>query len=729
MQKIHCDDIRNHIYIENGRVITPPEDTIDIFSVTSKVVPDWQPTIKLPPYESLSKIYLDIETASIPDEFKRVDTHLWAEQYGKILAIGLKNESGKIKILDGASEKQILEECFSILSKKRPQLIFTFNGLNFDLPYIYSRAKFWGIRSPLWINHERNPKRFGAAVIAGRYWDEEFYPAYWKFNGFKSSHIDLYQAAIGYDSILRQFNSFSLKELPEQLNLREKRETVLTHEEIQDTYINDRERFRQYLVEDLDDTESLANFFMPTIFYQKTYFPTFSVQRLSYEGNATKWSSVLAEHYGKLYEMSLESKPKAHYQGAITRAIPGVHFDVAGCDFSGQYPSCMMQYGIHGENDPEMIMLAVMNHAKSYRNTIKYKPDATPQEKDLATAVKPVINSPYGTLGSSCPWGDNIAAATVTLFARARILWAIGYVESLGGQVVLSDTDSIYVKTDLEDFYIKHPVPDDVLKKLPPNPSKKLLSAVAMVCMLRERIPSGSSLDLEAVNKIIFIPSKESSGDYNKSYKFKSAAGKKFVKKHLGEIKPVYQYALDNFGNEKVSFDRLMLLAKKFEINFPNNTAVRKNYLKLEWNAKKQSYKLKGKGKFVKRNVMPLEKEFQVEYLLHLSESPDDAENYYDTLFSSIASGFHPLDDLKVTRIISKSERKLVELGIGHIHDKVSYYMIDANSSYQPAIEGNYSISYYLGKLDEMYNEIKMLLNEYEPEQLTEEFNQLSLLA
>ena len=728
MKKIHCDDIRNHIYIENGRIITPNEKDVDIFSTTSKKIPQWQPTTVIPSYEKVSKIYLDIETLLIPDELRGVDTHLWAEKYGKILAIGLKNESGKIIILDG-NEKQILEELFRLLRKKKPQLIFTFNGLNFDLPYIFCRAKFWGLWSPLWINQQRI-KRFGAAAIAGIYWAEEFYPAYWTFDGFKSSHIDLYQAAIGYDSVMRKFDSFSLKSLPEQLGLRKEREVVLSPQQIQDTYNNDRETFNKYLQEDLDDTELLADFFMKSIFYQKIYFPTFNVQQLSYEGNATKWGSPLSIHYGKDYEQSLEQRNKLHYQGAITRAIPGVHFDVVSGDFSGQYPSCMMQYGIHSYQDPHMHMLAVMNHAMGYRNTIKYKPDATQQEKDLATAVKPVVNSAYGLLGSSSPWGDSVAAATVTLFARARILWAIETIESFGGKIVLSDTDSLYVHCNGNDtFHLTNPIPEDVLKKLPPNPSDNLLSAAAMICKLRTMIPSGSSLDFESVNKILFVPGKQNSKDYNKSYKFNSALGKKFVQKHFGNLKTVYQFVLDNFGGEKVTFDRMMLIAKKFNIeDFPKNQAVRKNYFKLEWDNKTQKYKLKGKGKFVKRNVIPLERNFQVEYLTRLSISPLAAEEYYQGLIASIASGFHPLEELKVTRIIGKRERKLVELGIGKIHDKVSYYHIETTNGTQPGTEGAYSIPYYTDKLEKMHNEIKLFISEYEPKELTEEFEQLNLL-
>ena len=44
---IHCDDARS-IVIEHDGYLTINEDHLDIFSTTSKIIPEWKPLVKLP---------------------------------------------------------------------------------------------------------------------------------------------------------------------------------------------------------------------------------------------------------------------------------------------------------------------------------------------------------------------------------------------------------------------------------------------------------------------------------------------------------------------------------------------------------------------------------------------------------------------------------------------------------------------------------------------------------
>lgn len=1031
---IHCDDIRKHIKIVDGFVVTPDESEVDIFSVTSKEIKKWEPEITLPEYKELSKIYLDIETVRINKEFS--DIRDIAED-GEIMMIGLRNEKGRNIILRGMPEKEMLIRCFEIIKKKKPDLILTFNGTRFDLPYIRRRAEIWGLQweCPFWINYDRESS-FGAARIAGRPWDVEFRPVYCKVRDghlvTKINHIDCYQAAIGYDSVLRKFTKYTLKSLPIQLGLRDEERLDLGIEGIEHCYhTGDWETLDEYLIYDLEDTELLGDFLMPSIYYQQVYFPEFSLQQLVTLGNATKWNSILKTHYGYKRDDVIEFSDRYDFQGAITDSIAGVHQDVAGCDFSGQYPSSMLQYGIHSNKDPECFMLSVMENAVLYRAKIKYDKNATQVSKDLSTAVKPVINSAYGSLAAYSPFGDSIAAAIVTLMARARLKWGRKFVEAMGGKVVLCyagetevltefgsfpistlvgknikvlnrdsdwvyvkfenygkqplyevtlyrkgvtksirvtashkwlvsntkkhydpdvnsnhwhikttrqiselcrlnrtrfvpfilakkppenqnyydgiihgliycgvgciletvssvfrindtnyrevdvsvsylgtvrlhlpmndkntdelnsvlqrsrhidgkystlpkleetnsyllgffrvmlalranigassiqfrttekdrlflqkissrlgfsfndnycptnhkgtkyvyrieltcidkcdllrgshiqrfnksnstphwriesvketgrtskvfcchepltgfftvsdnvlsgncDTDSIYVTTEDTNIWKKFPIPEDAMKKLPPNPSEKLLSAVAIVCQLRENIPSGAKLDLEAVNKILFIPPVETQTDFNKSYKVRTQNGIKLIKKILSENDEVVQFAVDNFGGYKVTFDILKKIAMHFDIEFPKHKSIKKNYIKLEWNPKESDWKISGKGKFVKRNATEIERVFQKTYLKIYSQDAESAEEYYNRVIEQLSEGNYDISELTITRKIGVGEKTLVELGFGKEHDTVSYWI---GENQIPTQQGGYDPEYYVKKVKKMYEE------------------------
>jgi DNA polymerase elongation subunit (family B) len=719
-RQLHCDEVREWIFVYKGNIITPPERCIDIFSVTSKTVPTWQSKVTLEPYENLTKVYLDIETTKILTD----DPELRAKS-SQLKAIGIMNEKGQKVFIREESELQMLEILFRFLNKKQPDILFTFNGTNFDLSYLFHKSQQLGIRSPFFISYDYQ-YRFAAAELAGRYQDIGFYPVYCKFNGKRCDHVDIYQLAIAYDSVLRKFTKYSLKELPIQLGLRDTPRLDLGLEGLEEAYrTGNWESVKEYLFYDLEDTQLLADFLMPSLYYQLVYFPKYNLQKLATSGNASKWNSNLDDYYGEANTKSLPPNVPYGIQGAITHTVSGIHTDVAGCDFSGQYPSCMMQYGIHSQHDPDMLMLAIMQQGVEYRMAIKYKENITQAEIDLTTAIKPVLNSAYGSLKAQIPYGDSFAAAMVTLFARARLKWAMGFVEAMGGQVVLTDTDSVYVKTDKTDIHKYYPISQETLKKLPPNPSDKLLSAVAIVEQIKENIPSGSKLDLEAVNKILFIPPEDVPRNFEKSYKFKTTNGKKFIEKSVSKDPKLYQWIVDNFGAEKVSYNRIMQACMKFGIDLDLGN-IKKNYIKVEWNPKKQKFGLTAKGRYKKRDKLPLEKKFQVRFLELYAESPKSAIDYYQETLALLVSGEYPKDQLTVTRKIRVGEVKLINLGFGQERDTVSYYIgIDG----QPTTTGDYDVTHYADILREMYEEMACFLDEFKPEPLKEEVEQLSLFV
>ncbi len=123
------------------------------------------------------------------------------------------------------------------------------------------------------------------------------------------------------------------------------------------------------------------------------------------------------------------------------------------------------------------------------------------------------------------------------------------------------------------------------------------------------------------------------------------------------------------------------------------------------------------KGLFRKRNRYPLENSFPIEFLRrYFTENRAAAEAYYQEVRQSIVDGTIPVESLTTTRKIGKAEKKLVELGIGQVGDKVSFWMTKqvkynkAGSPMKPKpVETNtdeYWSDYYVDRLDKAKAEI-----------------------
>jgi DNA polymerase elongation subunit (family B) len=704
MSLVHCDHARDLVQFVNGYAHVD-ETKLDIFSTTAKSIPLWEPTHKPTPYAELSKVIIDIETLRINNALK--DIRQQARE-NRLMSIGVRNEHKRNLFITDTSEAVMLQTLFEILDEKQPDLILTFNGMWFDLPFIVERARVLGIHSPFWIDYERPESRFAAAVIAGRPYQANFRAVHCKFRGKKAHHIDTYMLAVAFDAVMRKLTKYSLKSIPVEIGLRKEERLDLGIEGIERCYQEgDWDTLHEYLAFDLEDTHLLADRFVPDVINQHLYFPGFTTQSLATIGNGTKWNAAISEHYSAEYIDSLGDPTSNRYQGALTIAKAGFYQDIVSFDFSGQYPTCMMQYGINSERDPECWGLARMKHAMDYRNSIKYMKNPTDQDLEFVTTVKSVVNSAYGALAAKIPFGDSTAAALVTAFARARLRWSIEFVEKIGGRVVLSDTDSLYIIAERDDIHLHYPINPDTLKELPPNASGFMLSAVAIGEELRRNIPSGAKLDLDSINRIFFVPTSTVPSEYKKNYPFKSQLAKRYITKILGDESEYWQYAVDNFPDEIVAFDGLKKISDFFGLGFPDYQGIKKNYIKLVWSAKKQAYELKAKGKFSKRDRTKFEKNFQKEFITHWVKDPAIAEQFYLNYSRKIASGMMPTEQIKVTRKIRKGEKKLIELGFGQERDIVSFYM-GANGEYVES--GAYDVSYYIKKLDRMYEEIKALM-------------------
>jgi DNA polymerase, archaea type len=124
------------------------------------------------------------------------------------------------------------------------------------------------------------------------------------------------------------------------------------------------------------------------------------------------------------------------------------------------------------------------------------------------------------------------------------------------------------------------------------------------------------------------------------------------------------------------------------------------------------------KGLFRKRNRYSLQNEFLIEFIrLYFTQGLSAADDYYQDTRAGLVDSLIPVEQLIITRKIGKAEKNLVELGIGNVGDRVSYWYkkleryhsktgkplktmpVETNS-------GEYWSEYYVADLDEAYAEI-----------------------
>jgi uncharacterized protein YprB with RNaseH-like and TPR domain len=99
-------------------------------------VPSWESTADMNSYESLSKLYVDIETTGLDPQVDRV------------LMVGLMDNQGNHHIISNQDEKVLLTEVMAYLKTNKPQCLIGHNHIAFDIPFLITRSDRHHVRHP-----------------------------------------------------------------------------------------------------------------------------------------------------------------------------------------------------------------------------------------------------------------------------------------------------------------------------------------------------------------------------------------------------------------------------------------------------------------------------------------------------------------------------------------------------------------------------------------------------
>jgi DNA polymerase, archaea type len=395
----------------------------------SIITPSWKPTTSVKPYEQLTKLYIDIETTGLDPTVDRV------------LMVGLMSETGVKTIITDPDERVILTRTIEHIKANKPDCLIGHNLINFDVPFITTRCRINRIAHPF----TKVPKttRITSSSVNGQ--PIEFTAVYWKGTDI----LDTYQQIAIWDKAAAKLSSYGLKNSVIALGLRDDRRLELSVERIRECWDNgDLATIQDYLEFDLDDTQLLANFLLPVIYYQMNYVPTLNFQTLAIASPALKAQKI---HQRLLPGLEPDADGQSGFDGGTVQLIrAGLHSNVAKIDVSSLYPSIMLRYGICSRKDTENRFLGVLDYMRGERLRLKAlgksgDKSASFQEKSL----KVLINGSYGFFGTGYySFNDYEAAALVTAYGRKILDLMVEVVESRGGIPIEIDTDGIFFSHD-----------------------------------------------------------------------------------------------------------------------------------------------------------------------------------------------------------------------------------------------------------------------------------------
>ena len=413
-------------------------------------------------WEDMRRMQVDIETASQGGQFSDAK-----KKEDRVLAIGIRQGDREVILelesFDDAAEKTLLEAFNNILQEWDPDIIEGHNIFNFDLQYLkerYRRLKVkitWG--------------RFGKTVsfrnsrlkIAERWQD------YLRCDIPGRTVVDTLFLVQLYDISQRSMKGYGLKPaaLHFGISLAEER-TYIEGSEIQNMFVEDRARFREYLRDDLRECGELANLLLPTYFAQASSFPM-DLQDIYIRGTAAKVDLIFLEEYFAQRASLPALQEVQAYQGGYTESFElGIFEHVLHFDVASLYPSLMLVINRNPRTDSLGVMIPKLKELRAYR--LQYKQLAQKEENPTLkqeynarqASYKILINSIYGYLGfGAARFSDPELAAEITARGRDILISLIKKFQELSVLVLEADTDGIYVSSEA---YARQPA--DLLEKV-----------------------------------------------------------------------------------------------------------------------------------------------------------------------------------------------------------------------------------------------------------------------
>jgi len=448
-------------------------------------ISDWADLLNQP-IPKMRRVSVDIEVES---EIGRIPDPKLAEK--KVTAIGFSGNDGfreifvlkkkgarggtndldfEPKFYDEGDEKQMILDAFDLI--RGFAFVLTYNGDEFDLPYLFNRAERLGVRNednPLYMMRDSATLKHGV-------------------------HIDLYRTLSN-----RSFQIYAFSHAYADFSLNSVSKALLGKEKIDyGVELNDLTLYQtaNYCYNDALLTYELTSFNgdllmnLLVVISRIGRMPIDDIARLG----VSQWirSLMYYEHrqrnalIPKREELQKHSaavsseaviKDKKFRGGLVVDPREGIHFNVTVMDFASLYPSIIKVRNLSYEtvrcpheecrkntipqtshwvctkkNGMAAMLIGSLRDLRvNYYKSLSKKGSITEEQRQQYTvvsqALKVILNASYGVMGAEIfPLYFLPAAEATTAIGRFTILETIEKCKEFGIEVLYGDTDSLFIK-------------------------------------------------------------------------------------------------------------------------------------------------------------------------------------------------------------------------------------------------------------------------------------------
>jgi DNA polymerase elongation subunit (family B) len=128
----------------------------------------------------------------------------------------------------------------------------------------------------------------------------------------------------------------------------------------------------------------------------------------------------------------------------------------------------MLAYRCGTRKDKDGVFFSILKALRERRLMYKIKGKMDPEAKAISEALKIVINSAYGMLGSTHPFNDLDSAERVCAYGRAIVRQMMTTLEKFGASVIETDTDGVmFTYPGNETDYLLAHLLENILLEMP----------------------------------------------------------------------------------------------------------------------------------------------------------------------------------------------------------------------------------------------------------------------
>lgn len=444
------------------------------------------------PIPQIRRLSVDIEVEA---EIGRIPDPKIAEK--KVTAIGFKGtngfdkifvlrtedtEEGKNELADNIEvvfyekdqEKQMIIDGFKIMEEF--PFVLTYNGDEFDLPYLYNRAQRLGIKkedNPLYMMRDSATLKHGVHIDLYRTLSNRsfqiyaFSQAYTDFSLNSVSKALLGKEKIDYGIDLSDLNLYQTANYCYNDSLITYELTSFNHDLLMNLLVII-SRIGRMPIDDIARL-GVSQWIRSLLYYEHRQRSALIPKR---EDLQRRSEGVMSEAV---------IKDKKYRGGLVVDPKEGIHFDVVVMDFASLYPSIIKVKNLSYEtvrcsheeckkntipqtnhwacakrNGITSIIIGSLRDLRvNYYKSLSKKETLSEEQRQQYTvtsqALKVILNASYGVMGAEIfPLYFLPAAEATTAIGRYTILETIKKCEAIGVEVLYGDTDSIFIKNPSE---------------------------------------------------------------------------------------------------------------------------------------------------------------------------------------------------------------------------------------------------------------------------------------